>query len=62
MFYPGVTSDLNGLCFDGMNLYILKKSLKKTHQGLPWWLSGKESTKRRCTFDPWVRKIPWSWK
>ena len=32
------------------------------HQGgLPWWLSGKESTCqcRRHEFDPWVRKIPW---
>ena len=30
-------------------------------QGLPWWLSGKESTcqRRRCSFDPWVVKIPW---
>ena len=29
--------------------------------GLPWWLSGKESTCqcRRCRFDPWVGKIPW---
>ena len=29
--------------------------------GLPWWLSGKESTCqcRRCGFNPWVRKIPW---
>ena len=29
--------------------------------GLPWWLSGKESTcqHRRRTFNPWVRKIPW---
>ena len=29
--------------------------------GLPWWLSGKESTCqcRRCWFDLWVRKIPW---
>ena len=28
--------------------------------GLPWWLSGKESTChcRRCRFSPWVRKIP----
>jgi len=29
--------------------------------GLPWWLSGKEST---CNvgehrFNPWVGKIPW---
>ena len=30
---------------------------------LPWWLSGKESTcRKRCRFDPWVRKIPWRWK
>ena len=30
-------------------------------QGLPRWLSGKESTCqcRKCGFDPWVRKIPW---
>ena len=29
--------------------------------GLPKWLSGKESIcqSRRCTFDPWVAKIPW---
>ena len=32
--------------------------------GLPWWLSGKESTcqrrrPRRHGFDPWVGKIPW---
>ena len=28
---------------------------------LPRWLSGKESAcqRRRCEFDPWVRKIPW---
>ena len=33
----------------------------KTGIGLPWWLSGKESTCqcRRHGFDPWVRKIPW---
>ena len=36
-----------------------------THQagseGLPWWLSGKESDcqHRRCRFYPWVRKIHW---
>ena len=33
-------------------------------QGLPWWLSGKESACnagaiRRCKMDPWVRKMPW---
>ena len=32
--------------------------------GLPWWLSGKESTcqsrrHRRHRFNPWVREIPW---
>ena len=28
---------------------------------LPRWFSDKESTcqRRRCGFDPWVRKIPW---
>ena len=38
-----------------------------SHYGFPRWLSGKESTwnvrnppnRRRCGFDPWVRKIPW---
>ena len=32
-----------------------------TLSGLPWWVSGKESTCqcRRCGFDPWVGKIPW---
>ena len=31
---------------------------------LPWGLSGKESAcqRRRCRFNPWVRKIPWSRK
>ena len=29
--------------------------------GFPRWLSGKECTCRdsRCSFDPWVRKLPW---
>ena len=29
--------------------------------GLPWWLSGQESSRqgRRGWFDPWVGKIPW---
>ena len=32
-----------------------------TLMGLPWWLSGKESTCqcRRYGLDPWVGKIPW---
>ena len=31
----------------------------KESRGLPWWLSGKESTcqSRRCRFDPWSEKI-----
>ena len=31
------------------------------HEGLPWWLSGKESTCqcRRCRFNPWAGKISW---
>ena len=30
-------------------------------EGLPGWLSGKESSCqcRRCEFNPWVRKIFW---
>ena len=32
--------------------------------GLLWWLRGKDSTCqwRRCGFDPWVEKTPWSRK
>ena len=34
---------------------------------LPSWLSGKQSAclckkHKRCGFDPWVRKILWSWE
>ena len=34
---------------------------KYIQNGLPRWLSGKESScqSRRHWFDPWVRKIPW---
>ena len=37
-----------------------KKKKKSQGWGLPWWLSGKESTCqcRRHGFDPWSRKIP----
>ena len=30
-------------------------------KGLPWWLSGKDSTCqfKQCTFNFWVRRIPW---
>ena len=32
--------------------------------GLPWWLSGKESTCqcRRCRYNPWVGNFPWKRK
>ena len=39
--------------------YLL--SIYYVPRGLPWWLSGKESScqYRRHSFDPWVEKIPW---
>ena len=42
-------------------LAIMNKAVVNTVCGLPWWLSGKESTCqcRRCRFTPWVWKIPW---
>ena len=42
--------------------FFLKKKIGKYNRfGLPWSLSGKESSCqcRRCGFHPWVRKIPW---
>ena len=44
-----------------MNLEIIMQS--EVSQGLPQWLSGKESAcqcrrHRRCGFDPWVRISP----
>ena len=47
-----------------------KKSVnnKRRHrEGLPWWSGGKDSAcqcrrHKRCRFNPWVRKIPWSRK
>ena len=52
--------NLYSLCStSGRYLHVFHK-----RQGLPWWLSGKESicqcrSCRRCGFDPWVGKIPW---
>ena len=42
-----------------INLYNLYLFIYTS--GLPWWLSGKESTCqcRRHGFDPWIEKIPW---
>ena len=38
-----------------------KCSLLRGRKGLPWWLSGKESSCqcRRQRLHPWVREIPW---
>ena len=32
-----------------------------SRNGLPWWLSGKESACqcKRCRFSPWAGRIPW---
>ena len=49
--------NLYSLCStSGRYLHVFHK-----RQGLPWWLSGKESTCqcRRPGFEPWVEKIPW---
>ena len=42
-------------------MYLSFCTLVLFMSGLPWWLSCKESTCkwRRCSFDPWVGKIPW---
>ena len=42
-------------------LFVISILIK---QGLPWWLSGKESSCqcRWCRFDPWFGKIPWQRK
>jgi len=36
------------------------KQIKNTRSGLPWWLTGEESTCRcrRHELAPWSRKIP----
>ena len=45
------------------HIWVLLQELRLT-----WWLSAKESAcnardaGRRCEFNPWVRKIPWSRK
>ena len=38
-----------------------KNNLEHSTLRLPWWLSSKESScqRRRCRFNPWVRKISW---
>ena len=47
------------------SISVIYRLVKKiTISGLPRWFSGKSillpvREKRRCGFDPWVRKIPW---
>ena len=65
--------NLKSFPFDSLLVFLLYMKTSQCHtvflilvdvpslQGLPWWLSGKESTCQcmRCRFDPWVGKIPW---
>ena len=65
--------NLKSFPFDSLLVFLLYMKTSHCHtvffilvdvpslQGLPWWLSGKESTCQymRCRFDPWVGKIPW---
>ena len=50
---------------DLIKIAVLGCDLHKSNQrkGLPWWLSGKESScnagHKRYKFNPWIRKIPW---
>ena len=62
-----LTSRTTGIpCFIVLHKYCVNvyKLNICDREGLPTWLSGKESTCqcRRSGFDPWVRKIPWSRK
>ena len=50
-------------CFQCLQISLSMSTCMK-NQGLPWWLSGKESSCqrrrcKRCWFNPLVRKIPW---
>jgi len=40
---------------------VLVSRVQQSDTGLPWWISGRESTCqcRRHRFDPWVGKILW---
>ena len=47
--------------------FSLENGGNKSAFGLPRWLSSKEPacqcrSHRRCGFDPWLEKIPWSRK
>ena len=45
----------------GIPIFSFLKGPPCCFHGLPWWLSGKESTCqcRRPGFNSWVMKIPW---
>ena len=46
-------------------IHLIRKGISYVlSHGLPRWCSGKESACqcKRCRFDPWIRKIPWSRK
>ena len=56
--YPMLCSDLKRRKFKkGGDICMCRADSR----GLPWWLSGKQSTCqfRRHGFDPWVAKILW---
>ena len=58
------TKEQKGLLFHLFNIYFEVNSIYLQlirMFGLPWWLSGKESSCQcsRCWFSPWVGKLPW---
>ena len=70
LLLPLISSDNFMDCFNednfkeyefGILSSLLRIQDSEGANGLPWWLSGKESACqcRRCGFDPWVGKILW---
>ena len=53
-----------GLCLGFVSIDLSVFSASTILFGLLWWLSGEDSVCqwRRCGFDPWVEKTPWSRK
>ena len=67
VFLPGRSHGWRSLV--GYSPWGLKESdtILYVYAGLPRWCIGKESAcqcrrHKRCSFDPWVGKIPWSRK
>ena len=72
MYTPLVTTNLafywlykvrpraNGLYTSSFRKVLWRSKTQQSSPGLPWWLSGKESTCqcRRHGFNPWSGKIP----